>query len=424
MTGKAEIRKNQGKKIISNNRTLTSGFNTSRKSLISSPTAPTTTSVWQQSAKTDLNMNTYDIYDVDRILFATTLGSGDELTSTDYGIEAISSSSSGVAYGMKFRIPANKIYQMFIDTSEKINVGTGYILLNDNILTTGYTEFNAMTAPSASSSTKRRLYVDEADNHLKIRTNTSSIDIESIAGVGLGDANVWTNVNTFQNTVSMTGSTVNLGDSSSDRVNFISQVGTDINMGTYDIVNVDRFRFATTLGAGSTLISTDTGIEAVFSSGVSYGMKFVVPASNIYQMFIGSTEMVNIGTAAGFVLNDDVTIAGDLTVNDDVTITGNLTASDDVKIAASKRIRANTSTEIGYYVKNATSTVGAEGTVQIPTKNSGVTSASQANTDFGTEIGCIGLYTSGNPTLVIKYNSTAWQGIILGSSGNPTLFQI
>ena len=133
----------------------------------------------------------------------------------------------------------------------------------------------------------------------------------------------------------------------------------------------------------------------------------------------------SIDASGPVVMTDSLNVAGNVFLgdssSDDINLVGNIDS--DIMIAAGYRIRAFTSTEIGYYVKNATSTIGAEGTVQIPTKVSGVTSASQANTDFGTEIGCIGLYTSGNPTLVIKYTSSAWQGIILGSSGNPTLFQ-
>jgi hypothetical protein len=216
--------------------------------------------------------------------------------------------------------------------------------------------------------------------------------------------NVWTGVNTFQSTVSMTGPTVNLGDSSGDRVNFISQAGTDINMGTYDVINVDRLKFSTTAGSGSALTSSDTGIEAQFSGGSSYGMKFQTPASNVYQYFIGTAEKINISSSV-IVLNDDTTIGGEL------------------KVSGGNKVKSSSSTEIGFYVTNATSSIGSEGTVQIPTKNTGVGSASVANADFGSEKGCIGLYTLGNPTLVIKYSSTAWQGIILGSSGNATVFQ-
>ena len=222
---------------------------------------------------------------------------------------------------------------------------------------------------------------------------------------GLTDAdNVWTGVNTFQSTVSLTGPTVNLGDSGSDRVNFISQAGTDINMGTYDVINVDRLKFSTTEGSGTALTSSDTGIEAQFSGGASAGIKFQTPSSNIYQMFIGSTELVNIGSSA-IILNDDTTIGGEL------------------KVSGGNKVKSSSSTEIGFYVTNATSSIGSEGTVQIPTKNTGVGSASVANADFGSEKGCIGLYTLGNPTLVIKYSATAWQGVIFGSSGNPTMYQ-
>ena len=138
-------------------------------------------------------------------------------------------------------------------------------------------------------------------------------------GAGLGDANVWTNVNTFQSTVSMTGPTVNLGDASTDRVNFISQAGTDLNMGTYDVVNVDRFKFATAAGAGSALGTSDTGIEAQFSGGSSAGVKFQVPTNNIYQFFSGSTERVNIGSSL-ILLNHNVTITDDLTIQDNLQV--------------------------------------------------------------------------------------------------------
>jgi len=286
----------------------------------------------------DLLMNTYDIRDVDRLYFSTTAGSADVLTANDTGIESKSSynGTSYTSYGLNFQVPANNIHTFFIGTTEKINIGTGYITLNDNVATGGSIQLSAMTAPSATGTTQRKLYVDTADNHLKIRTNTTSIDLETSSGggAGLGDANVWTNVNTFQNTVNFTGSTVNLGDSTNDRVNFISQVGTDINMGTYDVINLDRLKFATTAGAGSALGTSDTGIEAQFSGGSSAGIKFQTPANNFYQFFSGSTEKVNIGSSL-ILLNDDVTITDDLTVQDNVTIQDDLTVNDDVTLGSS-----------------------------------------------------------------------------------------
>ena len=211
---------------------------------------------------------------------------------------------------------------------------------NINILGTlqmsaNYATFSAMTAPSASLSTTRKLFVDTADNKLKIRTNTGSIDLEA-GGAGLGTANVWTDVNTFQSTVSMTGPTVNLGDSTNDRVNFISQVGTDINMGTYDVINLDRLKFATAAGAGSALGTSDTGIEAQFSGGSSAGVKLQVPANNIYQFFIGSTEKFNIGTSIS-ALNMDLALSGYLAIGDNYMEFGDMTSANVGTTPANKR---------------------------------------------------------------------------------------
>lgn len=282
---------------------------------------------------TDINMGTYDIVNLDRLKFGTTSGSGSALAATDTGIEAVF--SGGNSYGMKSQVPANNIYQMFIGTSSKVEVGTGYITLNDNVIGGGSIQLSAMTAPSATSATQRKLYVDTADNHLKIRTNTTSIDLETSSGggAGLGDANVWTNINTFQNVVNMYG-TVNLGDATSDRVNFTAKLGTDIDLNTYDVKNMDRLKFSTTAGSGSALGTSDTGIEAQYSGGSSAGIKFQVPTNNIYQFFSGSTERVNIGASAISLL-DDVVVAGTISMgNNKITGLGTPTNSGDAATKA------------------------------------------------------------------------------------------
>ncbi len=208
---------------------------------------------------------------------------------------------------------------------------------NINILGTlqmsaNYATFSAMTAPTASLSTTRKLFVDTADNKLKIRTNTGSIDLEA-GGAGLGTANVWTNVNTFQNVVNMYG-TVNLGDATSDRVNFTAKLGTDIDLNTYDVKNMDRLKFSTTAGSGSALGTSDTGIEAQYSGGSSAGIKFQVPTSNIYQFFSGSTEKVNI-CASAISLLDDVVVAGTIAMgNNKITGLGTPTNTGDAATKA------------------------------------------------------------------------------------------
>ena len=103
----------------------------------------------------DLLMNTYDIRDVDRLYFSTTAGSADVLTANDTGIESKSSynGTSYTSYGLNFQVPANNIHTFFIGTTEKINIGTGYITLNDNVATGGSIQLSAMTAPSATGAT-------------------------------------------------------------------------------------------------------------------------------------------------------------------------------------------------------------------------------------------------------------------------------
>jgi len=248
-------------------------------------------------------------------------------------------------------------------------------------------------------------------------------------------ANIWTGSNTFTGSpFNLNSNQINLGDNNTtDNVFVIATMKMygDFNANTYDIYNIDRLKFSTTSGSGSALASTDTGIEAQFSGSSSAGLKFQVPSNNIFQFFSGTTEKINIGATA-ITLLDDVIASTSLSVNgettlgnsssDDINIIGNIDT--DISMAASKKIRAYTTTEIGFFVTNATSNVGSEGSIQIPTKNTGVGNASTADSDFGSEIGCIGLYTLGNPTLMIKYSSSGWQGIIFGSSGNPTQFQI
>jgi len=264
---------------------------------------------------------------------------------------------------------------------------------------------------------------------------TVTVNAASSGGAGLADNNVWTGTNTFQGVVSMTGSTVNIGDATTDRVNFISKLGTDIDLNDYDIENIDRLFFSTS--GTDNLTASDMGIAA--NSNDNDYLTYNVP-SGYHRFKVNGNLAMSVGDPTS---NPGLTVENSLWVSGSITATGNVTfqqevtlgnsSSDDINIvgnidtdismAASKKIRAYTSTEIGYYVKNATSSVGSEGTIQIPTKNSGVGNASAADSDFGSEIGCIGLYTLGNPTLVIKYSSSGWQGIIFGSSGNPTQYQ-
>ena len=66
-------------------------------------------------------------------------------------------------------------------------------------------------------------------------------------------------------------------------------------MNTYDINDADRIKFSTTQGTGSSLTSSDTGIEAIYNNSTPYGMKIQFPSTNsgVLTVHRGSTEMMN-----------------------------------------------------------------------------------------------------------------------------------
>lgn len=74
------------------------------------------------------------------------------------------------------------------------------------------------------------------------------------------------------------------------RGQFSTLATADLNMRTYDILDLDRLKFATSEGAGDALAVTDYGIEAVYNSGAAYGMSFQVPATKSFYFNSGSGQ--------------------------------------------------------------------------------------------------------------------------------------
>lgn len=90
-------------------------------------------------------------------------------------------------------------------------------------------------------------------------------------------------------------------------------VKSDLQMNTYDVVDVDRLKFAVKEGAGDTLTSSDYGMEAIYTGTNAYGLKIQIPdaVSDVFQIIRGTTEEINIsslGTIIGSKLwiNDDI----------------------------------------------------------------------------------------------------------------------
>ncbi len=182
--------------------------------------------------------------------------------------------------------------------------GGGSSLLSSNNTWTGNNTFSGGTFASAATTST-------SITSPAIFLGDQSTDAITITGSITSSAtNVWSGINTFSANVSMTGSTVAIGDAATDVLAIYGKMGSDINMSTYDVYNIDRLKFSQTAGSGDTLTTSDTGIEAIYASGNPYGMKIQIPTANsaIFQLMRGSTDMLNI-SAAGIVAGDSLSMS-------------------------------------------------------------------------------------------------------------------
>ena len=369
----------------------------------------------------DLQMNTFDIRDVDRLYFSTTAGSADALTANDTGIESASyyDGTNYYSLGMNYRIPspaAGMGHYFLIGSEQCLTVKNDKIEVKKPLrLTTG-----TATGSYLSGS----MYYDGTDIQAVVPAGTVNLTSGG-AGAGLGDNNVWTGTNTFQNVVTMTGSAVTIGDASTDILNILSGLGSSINVNTHDLQNIDRALFSTT--GTDNVGSSDMGIGT--NSNDSDYLTYNVPSG--YQRFkVGGTLAMSVGptTNPGLSVENQLYVNGSLTATGTVQFNGDTTlgnsSGDDVTITGrvngmslnASSIHAYNSTEVGFFTKSTTGTVGSAGSLQIPYNTGGVGTAAVADSHFGSEIGCMGIYTAGNPVLVIKTGASTWTGLIIASS--------
>jgi len=237
----------------------------------------------------DLQMNTFDIRDVDRLYFSTTAGSADTLTANDTGIESKSSynGTSYTSYGLTYQVPANNIHTFFIGSTEKINIGTGYITLNDNVTTGGYLDVNSnyiqfdeMTPTSVGTvpADERRLFSDS--------TNNSELSVKKSDGtvVSLEGAGGW-----------------------------VGTATSDLNMSDYDITTVDRLKFSAT--GTDNLAATDYGIAT--DSTDADDLHYNVPSGRSHEFDVAGTQTFHISPTL-------VTSQVSLWVAGAITATGNV----------------------------------------------------------------------------------------------------
>jgi|10_taG_2_1085330.scaffolds.fasta_scaffold00924_16 hypothetical protein len=172
-------------------------------------------------------------------------------------------------------------------------------------------------------------------------------------GVSLSDNNTWTGIQTFTGTTFNVNTTaINLGDATSDSINFLGKAGTNLDMNTYDLKSVDRLLFDTT--GTDDLATTDRGIAV--DSGTGNHLHYNVPASTRHHFDIAGVTEFNISstgvtvttkittgsitstgnsifngnTTLGNSSSDQIEINGDLEVNGEVEFNDEVRFDDDV----------------------------------------------------------------------------------------------
>ena len=102
----------------------------------------------------------------------------------------------------------------------------------------------------------------------------------------------------------------------------------DLEMNTYDIVGVDRLKFAIREGSGDALTADDYGIEAIYSGNTAYGLQFRVPATKKFYFNSGATQF-NYSDTLGLVvasgLENSATFDGFITNTMDFALTSSPT---------------------------------------------------------------------------------------------------
>ena len=178
---------------------------------------------------------------------------------------------------------------------------------------------------------------------------------------------------------SSTGTTT-LGNTSSDVINMIGRVSTDI----------------------------DPNADATISLG---------SASLRWNDIYGALIVGNTITATTSFSSTGSTFLGDGS-SDNVHITGRIRTN--ISIDSGNIIKAYDSTETGYFVENYTGSVGTAGSLQLPsTTSTSIGNNTDLNSAFGSGLGCAGVYNiSGTtPVLAIKIKSGTWALVTLPDSG-------
>jgi hypothetical protein len=236
MAGKAKERKTFGNKLKDQqeqNKTLYSlasqGTITQSQggSIVSGSGSGSSGGVFQVS-ETDLDMNTFDITNVDRLRFAAKSGASDALTTNDYGIEAIFTNNT--AYGLQIRIPeqSSDTFKIYRGSQEEVSISQAGIVFTDSVaIASGsarkaklvLAQYDSSTTPATPNSGSRTLFVDgtNSDNLSVKKSDGSVVDLEAgTAGANVNLSNLVANTAVNVHLLPSTSENKNLGSTSKE----------------------------------------------------------------------------------------------------------------------------------------------------------------------------------------------------------------
>jgi hypothetical protein len=445
MSGKAKTRKTFGSKLKdqqNDNKTLYSLANqgtimSANNSVVSGGSVGGGTIV--QVAANDLNMNTYDINDVDRLKFAVKAGAGDALGTSDYGIEAIYTGTN--AYGIKIQIPeaSSDTFKIYRGSQEEVSISQAGIVFTDSVaIASGsarkaklvLAQYDSSTTPATPNSGSRTLFVDgtNSDNLSVKKSDGSVVDLEAgTSGANVNLSNLVANTAVNVNLLPSASGNKNLGSTSMEWATlYLSSglyFGTDQNSSTLNhssglLFNIsddnDWYEFQIDgdrkMSIGDTRVIVDGDFDPDTDDTRDIGnsstaWKNFYLGGNIYfndyshdisQSSTGLLYNVNTGDSHNFQIGG--------TTEFTMTTTG-------FSLLGGDMVYSKSAIEIGYQVKNSALTVGSEGSMIHPyiSNTENTPSDSDLNGWFGDQNGAVGIQyysTSGQFRIWIRANGT------------------
>lgn len=289
---------------------------------------------------------------------------------------------------LKLDIPTNKsfIISEALATRIDIDFGANIFELNDMVLKISHTPFVGESLDITFLGNSANYNVPALDTHIWEIGGTGQIELED--GV----------------LFPVTDDDIDLG-----------KIGRQFKDGFFDgILTTDKLALSAVAGEG---VSSDLNPDTDLFWNIGSSTKAY---SNIYvKNVLLDNPNVKLQLSGTLDMKLDVPSLGDVIISENgtefVRFDGNLNRSvfkRDLTIDNGRRIRAESSTEIGIFVTQSTATIGTLGSLQVPWKGSTSSNKAGADGEFGAFDGAIAINEiAGTPILIIRKSDGTWWGL-------------